>query len=117
MNYKIWDKQELLITPTGKVFTPEQIFEQYPAAQVDGIDYIITDSKINMGVFMQYDETIDVYANMGVEFTEEMSVQEKLNAIRAFETKKQEPTPTAEERIAAAMEFQNMLAMAEEVIV
>ena len=111
MKYKIWDKQTPLITPIGEVLTPEQVFHKYPASAIQGIEYIICDGPISMGVFMQYDQTIDIYQEQGVELTEDMTPQEKLDAIRAFEKRVPEPVPTAEERIAAAMEFQNLLAM------
>jgi len=111
MKYKIWDKQTNLITPIGEVLSPEQVFAKYPASALEGVDYIIVDGPISMGVFMQYDHTVDIYEEQGVEFTPEMTKQEKLDAIREFEKRVPEYVPTAEERIASAMEFQNILAM------
>jgi hypothetical protein len=111
MKYKIWDKQSNLITPIGTVLTPQQIFEKYPAAAIKGFDYIICDAPISMGVFMQYDQTVDIYEEQGVEVAEKMTKQEKLDKIREFETRVPVHVPTAEERMAAAMEFQNLLAM------
>ena len=111
MKYKIWDKKSNLVTPTLAVLTPQQVFAKYPASALPDIDFIIVDDKISMGVFMEYSQTIKNYESRGVVFTEEMTQQEKLDAISEFEAKIPEYVPTAEERIASAMEFQNILAM------
>ena len=44
-------------------------------------------------------------------FTEEMFNQEILDAIEAFEDQRAANTPFVEERLSAAVEFQNLLAM------
>jgi hypothetical protein len=105
MKYKIWNKTDNLYTPAGTMFTPAQIKEQYPLAFVPGIKYIICDAPINMGVFMEFVQTKDIYKNMGAAITDTMTDQEVLNAITAFETKPQDTSPSVEERTAAALEF------------
>ena len=102
MKYKIWDKKSNLITPIAEVFTPEQVFEKYPAAKF--LDYIVADAPINMAVFMEFTQTKDVYKNMGAVITDTMTKQEVLDAITYFETHP-DTSPSIEERTAAALEF------------
>lgn len=111
MKYKIWDRQETLITPIGEVLTPEQVITKYPAAQVPSVKWIIADQPINMAVFMEFEATKNFYKQQGVPITDDMSDQEVLDAISDWEENPPAPEPTADERIAAALEFQNILAM------
>ena len=108
MRYKIWNKTDNLVTPTGKVLTPQQVIEKYPAAGVEGIKYIIADQPISMAVFMEFEATKNFYKQLGVPITDDMTDQEVLDAISAWEENPPAPEPTAEERIAAALEFQNL---------
>ena len=109
MKYKIWNKQDNLITPIGEVLTPQQVFERYPAAAINGIKYIICDAPINMAVFMEFEATKEHYKRLGVPITDDMTDQEVLDAISYWEENPPAPEPTAEERIAAALEFQNIM--------
>lgn len=109
MKYKIWDKQEVLITPIGEVLQPQDVFQKYPMAQLPNFKFIICDAPINMGVFMEFEQTKMTYKNMGVPITEDMTEQEVLDAITFFEENPPAPEPTAEERIAASLEFQSMM--------
>ncbi len=111
MKYKIWNKTDSLVTPTGKILTPQQVFEQYPAARIDGMKYIIADQPISMAVFMEFEATKAFYKQLGVPITDDMTDQEVLDAISAWEENPPAPEPTAEERIAAALEFQNLTSL------
>jgi len=111
MKYKIWNKTDSLVTPTGKILTPQQVFEQYPAAGIDGMKYIIADQPISMAVFMEFEATKAFYKQLGVPITDDMTDQEVLDAISAWEENPPAPEPTAEERIAAALEFQNLTSL------
>ena len=109
MKYKIWNKQDNLITPIGEVLTPQQVFEHYPATCIEGIKYIIADQPINMAVFMEFEATKEHYKSLGVPITDDMTDQEVLDAISYWEENPSALEPTAEERIAAALEFQNLM--------
>lgn len=111
MKYKIWNGVDNLVTPIGEVLTAEQVKEKYPAAAIEGMKYIICDSPISMGVFMEFEATKKHYKNLGVPITDGMIDQEVLDAISYFEENPPQPEPTPEERMAAAMEFQNLLAL------
>lgn len=111
MKYKIWDKQQTLITPIGEVLTSAQVFERYPASAIEGIQYIICDSPISLGVFMEFSQTKENYKARGAIINDSQTTQEVLDAITYFEENPAAPLPSAEERMAAAMEFQNMMAL------
>ena len=109
MKYKIWNKQDTLITPIGEVLTKDDVIAKYPASAIDGIDYIICDSPISLGVFMEFTQTKANYKSMGVPTIDTMTKQEVLDAISYFEEHPPTPEPTAEERIAASMEYDNLM--------
>lgn len=111
MKYKIWDKQSNLITPIGEVLTPEQVFKRYPSSAIEGMKYIICDAPISMGVFMEFESAKNHYKALGVPITDNMTDQEVLDAISNWEENPPTPPPSPEERIAAAIEFQNLLNM------
>jgi len=108
MKYKIWNKTDSLITPIGEVLTPQQVIERHPAAGLEGMKYIIADQPISMAVFMEFEATKAFYKQLGVPITDDMTDQEVLDAISDWEENPPAPEPTAEERIAAALEFQNL---------
>jgi len=107
--YKIWDKETSLVTPIGEVLTPEQVFARYPASSLADMKYVVCDAPISMAVFMEFEATKEHYKRLGVPITDEMADQEVLDAISAWEENPPEPEPTAEERIAAMLEFQSMM--------
>ncbi len=115
MRYKIWNKQETLVTPIGEVLTPSEVIEKYPMAAIEGMKFIICDAPINLGVFMEFTQTKEQYKEMGADITDDMADQEGLDAITFFEENPPEPEPTAEERMASAMEFQAMMTIPTEV--
>lgn len=109
MKYKIWNGTDSLITPIGEVLSPQQVVERYPAAGIEGIKFIVADAPISMSVFMEFEQTKNHYRQMGIAFTEQMTDQEALDAITSFEENPPPAEPTVEERIAAALEFQNLM--------
>ena len=113
MKYKIWNGSDDLITPIGEILTPADVISRYPSAGIPGMKYVICDAPISMGVFMEFTSMKDHYKRLGVEFTEDMTDQEVLDAITYWEEHPPAPAPepSPETRIAAALEFQNLLAM------
>lgn len=107
--YKIWDRETSLVTPIGEVLTPEQVFARYPASSLTDMKYIICDAPISMGVFMEFEATKEHYKRLGAPITDDMTDQEVLDAISYWEEHPPAPEPTAEERIAAMLEFQSMM--------
>ena len=111
--YAIWNKKDTIITPSGAVFTAEQWIDMYPAARLDHITVICAAGEVNGGFFSTLGQMVQMYEEEGCDFTDCNTPEQKLAAIEAFEdTKKarQMSEPSVEERIAAALEYQNMMA-------
>jgi hypothetical protein len=120
MKYKIWDKQEPIVTPSNEYFPAEEYIEKFcPAARVEALKFVVADDAVNGAFFNSFSGMVAAYASAGVQFSEDMTDQEHLDAITAWEaetaTKARADaeaaanTPSADERIAAALEFQNMM--------
>ena len=118
MKYKIWDKKEPIITNTNEYFTAEEYIEKVaPADRVESMKFVVADSAVNGAFFNSFAGMKATYAACGVAFTDSMTDQDCLDAISAWEDEQQAKAVeaskmvTAEERIAAALEFQNLLSM------
>lgn len=111
--YAIWDKTSPIITPIGEVLTAEQWIARYPVASVPTITIVCSAGEINGGFFGTLGQMVQMYEAQGADFSEATTGEEKLEVIEAWEDKMNEPdlTPTAEERIAAALEYQNLASM------
>lgn len=113
--YQIWDKQSPVITPSGAVFTAEEWKNKYPAAKLDSIVVVCSAGEINGGFYGTLGQMKQNYENQGVDFSNAHTNEEVLQAIENWEDQKMAEsqvaagTPSAEERIAAAMEYQNLL--------
>ena len=110
--YAIWDKKTPIITPIYEVLTPEQWMERYPAAAIESVTVVCSAGEVNGGFFGTLSQMVAMYEAEGADFSECTTAEEKLEVIEAFEDLMNTPSdePTAEERIAAAMEYQNALA-------
>ena len=110
--YKLWNKVDIIYTYGAPYkFTPAQWLQQFPWAEVEPC--VISGEGVVNGAFcMPYSDFIAKRARDGCDFSGCETAQEHLDAIEAFEAAMSAPStePTAEERIAAAMEYQNALA-------
>lgn len=111
--YAIWDKQSPIITPIGEVLSAEQWIARYPVAQLPNIVVVCSAGEINGGFFGTLGQMVQMYEAQGADFSNATTDIEKLEVIEAFEDAMNQPdtTPSAEERIAAALELQNVMAM------
>lgn len=112
--YAIWDKRSQVITHKGQVYSPEQWMEKHPAAALDSVVVVCAAGEINGGFFGTLDQMRLKREGMGADFSECTTDEEVLEVIEAFDaaqaTKAAEAV-SAEERIAAALEAQNLMAM------
>lgn len=119
--YQIWDKQSPVITPSGAVFTAEEWKNKYPAAKLDSIVVVCSAGEINGGFYGTLGQMKQNYENQGVDFSAAHTNEEILQTIEDWEDQRAEEakaaaeeaanTPSAEERLAAAVEFQNLMNM------
>lgn len=115
--YSIWDKSSDILTPSGAVYTAEEWKNQYPIARVEGITIIGSAGEINGGFFGTLGQMKQICEQQGAIFEEGLDNQQLLDAIEAWEDEQAAKAteavaePTADERIAAALEYQNMLTL------
>lgn len=109
--YQIWDKTSDVYTPDGKRFTAAQWMDKFGWAAMPTAKAIISDGLINGGCMMEFEATKALYANMGANITDGMTDAEVLAAIEAFEDAPAGVEVSAEERIAAALEYQNLASL------
>lgn len=111
--YVVWDEESIVVTPSGEVFTAEQWLDRYPMGRLDTIDLVLSGGAINGAICYVYQEMIDIYEKF-IDFSECTTKQDCLDLIAEFEEKADtngDDIITPEERIAAALEAQVMLAM------
>lgn len=93
--------------PNSAVATPEQVLADYPAILT--FPHIIYTDEAEQTIFSI--ENLAA-ARSRYEISPELSEEEAISKIEELRnTPSPEPEPTAEERIAAAMEYQNLLSM------
>lgn len=111
MRYAIWNKQDPIITPIGEVLSAEQWMDRYPVARLEHITVLCAPGEINGAYFGTLGQLKQNYEAMGADFSSCETAEEVLVAIEAFEDEMNSipVEPSAEERIAAAMEYQNMM--------
>lgn len=118
--YAIWNKTDPIITPIGEVLTAEQWIARYPVAGVKSITVVCAAGEVNGAFFGTLGQMVQLYESQGCDFSACETAEDKLNAIEAFEDALNEAAsaassdPTAEERIAAALEYQIMASLPDE---
>jgi len=115
--YVVWDKKTDIYTrgkdENGKMHwtAAEYINDHAQWAGNPAIKVVVSGGPINGDFFEALDQMVEVYSRAGLEFSAGMSDRQILDAIEEFEQNPPEAPPSAEERIAAALEFNNLLNM------
>lgn len=111
--YAIWDKTSPVITPIGEVLTADKWIDRYPVAALDNVVVVCGAGEINGSFFGTLGQMVQMYEAQGADFSEVTTDIEKLEVIEAFEDARNHPVDTGEsspeERIAAALEYANLL--------
>lgn len=111
--YAIWDKQSRIITPIFEVLSAKEWIDRYPVAGIDGMTVVCSAGVVNGGFFGILEQMVTMYEAQGADFTDATTAEEKLDVIEAWEDAQNTPSDESspEERIAAALEMQNIMAM------
>ena len=113
--YAIWDKVSDIYTPVGEKLTAEQWIARYGWINAAGAVPVVAAGLINGALIDELGQMKTRCEQMGATFDEGLNNQQLLDAIEAWEdeqrSKPAETDPTAEERIAAALEYQNLLSL------
>ena len=114
--YAIWNKIDPIITPIGEVLSATQWIERYPVAGVNSITVVCGAGEINGAFFGTLGQMVQMYEAQGADFSSCETNEDKLEVIEAFEDMMNAPSneATAEERIAAALEYQVMTSLPDE---
>lgn len=99
--YGIWNKQDPIITPVGEVFTAEQWIARYPVAALPNITVVCGGGEINGSFFGTLGQMVDMYEHEGCTFTDDMTAEEKIAAIEAFEDEREAEAREAAQQAAA----------------
>lgn len=104
--YAIWDKTSHVYTPAGEDLTPEEWIGRYTWINALGAVPIVAKGLINGGFCGELSQMKDFAEDAGAVFDEELSAEELLEAIEAWEDYMNTPSgvPSAEERTAQALE-------------
>ena len=108
--YAIWDKQSDIYTPVGEVLTAAQWLNRYGWANHPLAKPVVAGGLVN-GAFMgELSQMQEMYAKQGADFSACTTDEEILAVIEDFEDNPPVGEPSTEERIAAALEYQNAIA-------
>lgn len=102
-----YDGSKTYMFPNGELATPERVKKDYPA--VDTFTHIVETDEASQVMFA-IQNLAAIKSQMGIDISasEEEAIKQ-IEDIRNAPTPEPEPTP--EERIASALEFQNVLNM------
>lgn len=114
--YIIWDGITPVKTPSGEIFTAEQWLDRYPA-YLGATDQMILSSGFYNGALIDNLEMMKVrLEQQGAAFDESLTGEALLDAMAAWEDEKAaadaavaEAYVSTEERIAASLEYQNLM--------
>jgi|GEM_PF-292982 len=109
MRYQIWNKTDSIMTPVGNEYTAAEWVSKYKWAGKPGVKAVITQGNINGGVMMEFETFKEHYTRQGCEITPEMSDDDVLRAVEAWEDRPIEEPVTVEERMASLEEYKAML--------
>lgn len=114
--YQIWDKVSKVITPSMDVFEANEWANKYPISKIDGVKLVISGGMINGAFCGEFTSMVDRYEKMGCDFSGCDTDQDYLDRIEEFEDTPPEPVNyvTTDERIAAALEAQVLMALPDE---
>lgn len=123
--FAIWNKEDPIITPSGKVFTAKEWMDEYPSFKLDNITAICAAGEVNGGCHFTLGQLVDNYERQGCDFSGCETAEEKLEAIESFldarEVAEAEAIAEAKAReemqadalasIAAQLEYQSMMTL------
>lgn len=112
--YQIWDKVSDIYTPVGEKVTPSEWISRYGWINAAGAVPVISAGIINGAFSGELNQMKEMCVRRGATFEEGLSNEQLLDAIEEFEDTPRpvvEAEPSAEERIAAALEYQNLLSL------
>lgn len=100
--YAIWNKQDDIYTPGGSKKTAQQWMAQYGWLENPATIPVISGGIINGALLDELHQMKDRYSKQGCVFTDDMTDEEALSAIEAFEVEQDAAQAAAAAEAAAA---------------
>ncbi|AEE95798.1 hypothetical protein [Mahella australiensis] len=107
VRYELFDGTKTYMFPNGALATPETIRSQFPA--VDTFPHLLELNGNVVQAVMEFGAVKGIY-----QIDESLSDEEAIAEITYKANNPPPPEPTADERIAAALEYQNIMSMPDE---
>ena len=117
--YQIWDKVSNVYTPSGNMYTAEEWINKYKWINIPGMVPVMSAGNINGAMIADLASMKKNAIAQGCVFEEGLTDEQVLETIESWEDERAAEakaaaaeaanTPTTEERIAAALEYQNLL--------
>lgn len=115
--YVLWDKVSDVYTPVGERLTAAQWIERYGWITAPGTIPVLSAGPINGALIDELNQMKARCERAGATFDNDLTSEQLLNAIEAWEDEQAAKAaeaasnPSADERIAAALEYQNLLSL------
>lgn len=116
--YAIWNKTDIIYTPVGKAFTPEEWINQYGWLTNPKAVPVVSAGLINGAFCVELSQMKQMYEQQGADFSACVTNEEILEAIEEFENEmnKHSTEPSVEERTAAVLEYLAINSMPDEAL-
>jgi len=109
INLELFDRTKNYITPDGNIHTPESLRNDYTIIQIPDAKLVIETDVTGMYMFTVPEPLYSKAQRMNLDYTQFETDEALLTAMEdILNAPEPEPEPSAEERIAAAMEYQNL---------
>lgn len=111
INLEIYDPNKTYVFPNMQLATPEKIALDYSVVNIPNAKIVIT-TDASATMFYAVELMLSMAQRLGVDTTQYETDEEILVAMEEVLNEPQpEAEPTAEERIASALEYQNMMSI------
>lgn len=105
-----YNNTKTYVYQTSHMATPERVAEEYPIVNLPDLKCVIGTDKTETMFYTVPEPLLVMASRLGVNPEDYTTDEELLQALEDISNAPQpEPEPSAEERIAAAMEYQSMM--------
>lgn len=103
MRYKIWDKEESILTPNGQLMNKDEWQEYCPISKY--VDIVICGGEVNGSFYYVYSQFKEQWERQGLDFSECVTQQEVLDLIEQAENERNRiPTINYQEEMMYALQ-------------
>jgi hypothetical protein len=110
VNLELFDRTKTYVTPDGRVQTPEAIGMMFAIVNIPDLKLVIQTDITATYLYTAPEPLGTMAQRLGLDYTLYATDEDLLVAMENILNAPQpEPEPTAEERIAASLEYQNLM--------